>query len=163
MTTTLAQRVVERMTDLGGISEEEVVRRMIAQKNVAISQPAFHKIKTGKTLNPKHILALAKALDCNIEWLVRGEGAKQTITGSFSITEINEDKAVFTQHKASTVEPSTLNETASNLEVIKDLIKLASPTTEKNLQEIRRAVIDGKLTDDDIAALAEIARRMKKR
>lgn len=45
---------------------------------------------------------------------------------------------------------------------IEDLMDLASPNTEKKLNEIRQAAINGELTEEDIEAISEISKRMMK-
>ncbi|WKS98336.1 XRE family transcriptional regulator [Gallibacterium anatis] len=42
--------------------------------DVGVSQTAIGKILSGKTLNPKYILDLAKALNVSVNWLANGKG-----------------------------------------------------------------------------------------
>lgn len=66
---TLADRVKQRMEKLG-LSEDDVVKRM----GRVISQAAFHKIKSGQTKKPRHILEISEALECSSTWLSTGKG-----------------------------------------------------------------------------------------
>lgn len=71
---TLSERVKQRMIELGNLSEEDVVKRMKEiDPDVRISQPSFHKIKTGETLNPGCILVLSQALECDGLWLSKNK------------------------------------------------------------------------------------------
>ncbi|WP_417550139.1 hypothetical protein [Methylophaga sp.] len=71
--TTLADRVKQRMVDLG-LTEEQVVERA----HRVFSQAAFHKIKSGKTKQTKYIIQISQALECNSIWLATGIGSPTT-------------------------------------------------------------------------------------
>lgn len=64
---TLADRLAARMKELG-VSQSELARR------VKISQPSINAIYKGDTQNPKHLRAIAQALDTTEAWLL-GETA----------------------------------------------------------------------------------------
>lgn len=61
----LAQRVKRRRKEVG-LSQEQLA----AQAGVA--QQSVNKIETGVTKKPRHIIQLARALDCDPEWLMTG-------------------------------------------------------------------------------------------
>jgi len=63
--TTLANRVRARMAELS-ITQEELA------KLVGVSQTAIFKIVAGQTLEPRKLLALAKALKVSPQWLSTG-------------------------------------------------------------------------------------------
>lgn len=60
---TLAERMAQRMTDLG-MSQAQLAR------DVNISQPSINAIVKGDTRNPKHLRAIARALDTTEGWLL---------------------------------------------------------------------------------------------
>ena len=63
---TIADRVKEKRIELG------LTQAQLASL-VGISQQSLQKIEDGKTQNPRKIVALSKALECDIEWLESGE------------------------------------------------------------------------------------------
>lgn len=96
---TLAHRVKQRMEKLG-LSEDDVVKRM----GRVISQAAFHKIKSGQTKKPRHILEISEALECSSTWLSTGKGhavtpgtVEMTVGEplvNYSIEELRNDKVM---------------------------------------------------------------------
>jgi len=62
---TIADRVKEKRAELG-LTQAELAR------NVGISQQSLQKIEDGRTQNPRKLLNLSKALNCNPEWLQLG-------------------------------------------------------------------------------------------
>lgn len=85
---TLADRVKQRMEKLG-LSEDDVVKRM----GRVISQAAFHKIKSGQTKKPRHILEISEALECSSTWLSTGKGHAVT-AGTVEMT-VNEPLSMY--------------------------------------------------------------------
>ncbi|UTW01142.1 helix-turn-helix domain-containing protein [Marinomonas rhizomae] len=61
----ISERVKQKRTDLR-LTQSELAKR------VGISQQSLQKIEDGRTQNPRKLLNLAKALDCDAEWLLLG-------------------------------------------------------------------------------------------
>lgn len=51
---------------------------------VGTSQAAIQKIANGKTRRPRQLLAIARALKVNAEWLETGKGEKYKVVASYS-------------------------------------------------------------------------------
>lgn len=62
---TIAERVKQKRTDLR-LTQAELAKR------IGISQQSLQKIEDGRTQNPRKLLNLAKALQCDAEWLLLG-------------------------------------------------------------------------------------------
>ncbi|MEY0543937.1 LexA family protein [Providencia rettgeri] len=74
----LATRVKQRRTELS-LTQVELAER------AGISQQSVESIENGRTRKPRNIIELAKALQCNPEWLVNGKNI-------MPITEVNSRK-----------------------------------------------------------------------
>lgn len=74
-----AKRAKTRRKELG-LSQEEVATLS------GLKQPDVSKIELGKINQTTQILELAKALECNPEWLKTGEGPMEPVTATANIT-----------------------------------------------------------------------------
>lgn len=65
---TIAARVLSRRTELG-LTQAEVAEM------AGTTQQAIVQLESGKTKRPRYLPELAKALKCDIQWLLDGKGA----------------------------------------------------------------------------------------
>lgn len=71
---TLAQRL-KWVREQRGLTQTQLANR--TGKPPVVNQPDISKIERGETLRPTGILALARALECNADWLDTGDGEWQ--------------------------------------------------------------------------------------
>lgn len=64
---TIADRILQRMTDL------DLTQDALA-KLAGVSQTAIHKLITGKSQRTRYLVQIARALQCDPEWLAAGSG-----------------------------------------------------------------------------------------
>lgn len=83
---TIAERVKQKRTDLR-LTQAELAKR------IGISQQSLQKIEDGRTQNPRKLLNLAKALQCDAEWLLLG-----------AASEVRENTSSYT-NSSSTLQP----------------------------------------------------------
>lgn len=72
MNDTLAKRIYGRRKELG-LSMQELARR------VGVNWQAIQKLENGGAKSTRHMLALARALEVNPDWLQTGEGDQKVI------------------------------------------------------------------------------------
>lgn len=65
---TIAARVLSKRTELG-LTQTELAER------AGTTQQAIVQLESGKTKRPRYLPELAKALNCDIQWLLDGTGA----------------------------------------------------------------------------------------
>jgi len=76
---TFAKRAKDRRTDLG-LNQTQVA------KLAGLKQPDVSKIELGKIQQTTEILALARALKCNPDWLATGDGEMLPATATVNLT-----------------------------------------------------------------------------
>ena len=137
----------------------DLVANAINRKEGPYSQGAVYQFtspKNGTRMPPEFVQGMALVLGFKVEEISEKFLPKESAYAKLARREnISDDSSPYI-----TV-PTIINSEQETLS-IDHLIQLASPTTEKNLQTIRQAVMDGKMTDADVEALVEIANRMMK-
>ena len=138
---TIGDRVREAM-EFAGLSQSELARR-IGKKQQAIQQ-----ILSGTTQRSRYLPEIARETGCRLEWLLTGVGPKRLFGPEAEIRQ----------------NPPAAYEAPTPISAeIERLLGDTTPRSQTALRRIAAAAAAGRLTDDDVEVLAQLAKRLEKR
>lgn len=146
---TIAERVSFARNQMGW-NQSELARE------VGIKPQAIQQIEDGSTKKSRYLPDIAKACLVRYEWLSEFDGDMRSPNQLDKYIETVEQRIT---NKAHIVSEQTQSYESSTTDEIASLLNMK---TKDRLDRINQLVADGKLSDDDMKLLEEMAERLKR-
>ena len=138
---TIGERVREAM-EAADLSQSELARR------IGKKQQAIHQILSGTTRRSRYLPEIARETGCRLEWLLTGVGPKRLFGPEAEIRQ----------------NPPAAYEAPTPISAeIERLLAVTTPRSQIVVRRIAAAAAEGRLTEDDLRLLEQIARRFERR